>query len=208
MVYCCFISNSSPSPQIQTWQDEVLFQRLLFKRLWVETKPSGMLFMNRFFFWPRMEIAKVAFLVFVLCNSFFERRKLECEVYTLLFSLYNPQQKVTTYSYRKWIEAKNRNKLIRSLLIITRHFSLRANYLKDEIDSDISNDVAMCGTQDTQDTDLLPFFQLFFQKRESLTHDRRSSDIVLVIIPFYTNHNWTTTRQGYLSLPAWNRFSF
>ena len=51
---------------------------------------TGMLFMNRFFFWPRMEKAKVALLVFVLCNSFFERRKLECEVYTLFFSLYNP----------------------------------------------------------------------------------------------------------------------
>ena len=118
-----------------------------------------MLFMNRFFFWPRMEKAKVALLVFVLCNSFFERRKLECEVYILLFSLYNPQQKVTTYSFRKWIGAKNRNKSLRSLLIITRHFSLRANYLNDEIDSDSSNDFAMCGTQDTQDTDRLPFLR-------------------------------------------------
>ena len=41
MVYCFFISNNcSPSPKIQTWQDEVLFRRLFFKRLWVETKPS------------------------------------------------------------------------------------------------------------------------------------------------------------------------
>ena len=164
MVYCCFIpNNSSPSPKIQTWQDEVLFRRLFFKRLWVETKPSGYIwnavYESLFFFWPRMEKAKVAFLVFVLCDSFVERRKLECEVYTLLFSLYNPQQKLATYSYRKWIGAKNRNKSLRSLLIITRHFWLRANYLNDEIDSDISNDFAMCGTQDTQDTDRLPFLR-------------------------------------------------
>ena len=123
---------------------------------WVETKPSeyhwNFVYESLFFFWPRMEKAKVALLAFVLCNSFFERRKLECEVYTLWFSLYNPQQKVTTYSSRKWIGAKNRNKSLRSLLIITRHFSLRAN-------SDISNDFAMCGTQDTQDTDRLPFLR-------------------------------------------------
>ena len=123
--------------------------------------------MNRFLFWPRMEKAKVALLVLVLCNSFSERRKLECEVYTLLFSLYNLQHEVTTYSYRKLIEAEHRNKSLRLLLIISPHFSLRANYLNDEIDSAISNDVAMCGTQDTQDTDPLPFCK----KRESLTHD-------------------------------------
>ena len=143
MVYCCFISNnSSPSPKIQTQQDEVLFRRLFFKRLsWNETKWISLEFCLwiAIFFWPRMEKAKVALLAFVLCNSFFERRKLECEVYTLWFSLYNPQLKVTTYSSRKWIEAKNCNKSLQSLLIITRHFSLRANY----IDSDVSDDVAM-----------------------------------------------------------------
>ena len=79
-----------------------------------------------------MEKAKVALLVFVLCNSFFERRKLECEVYILFFSLYNPQQKVATYSSRKLIGAKNRNKSLRLLLIITRHFTLRANCLNDQ----------------------------------------------------------------------------
>ena len=79
-----------------------------------------------------MEKAKVALLVFVLCNSFFERRKLESEVYILFFSLYNPQQKVASYSPRKLIGAKNRNKSLRLLLIITRHFTLRANYLNDQ----------------------------------------------------------------------------
>ena len=91
-------------------------------------------------------------------------------------SLYNPQQKVATYSSRKRIEAKHRNKSLRSSLVITRHFLLRANYLNDEIDSDISNDVAMCGTQDTQDTDLLPFFE----KRESLTHDLSLTEKTIV----------------------------
>ena len=112
-----------------------------------------------------MEKAKV-----VLCNSFFERRKLECEVYTLLFSLYNPQQKVTTYSYRKWIEAKDRNKSLRSLLIITRHLSLLENYLKDikSTPTLAMMSPCMCGTQGTQDTDPLAFSE----KRESLTrHD-------------------------------------
>ena len=135
MIYCCFISNNpSPSPKIQTWEDKVLFRRFFFKRLnWNEIKWISLeccLWIANF--WPRMEKAKVALLVFVLCNSFFERRKLECEVYTLFYSLYNPQQKVATYSYRKWIEAKNRNKSLRSLLIVTRHFTLRANYSNDQ----------------------------------------------------------------------------
>ena len=138
---------------------------------WVETKPSeyhwNVVYKSLIFLAENGKSEGCTLVVFVLCNSFLERRKLESEVYTLLFSLYNPQQKVTTYSYRKWIEAKNRNKSLRSLLIITRHFSLRANYLNDEIDFDIRNDLAMCGTQDTQDTDPLPFFK----KRESLTHD-------------------------------------
>ena len=199
MVYCCFISNnSSPSPKIQTWQDEVLFRRLLFKRLsWNKTKWISLECCSwiAFFFWPRMEKAKVALFVFIHCNSFFERRKLECEVYTLLISLYNPQLKVTTYSCRKWIEAKHRNKSLRSLLIITRHFSLHANYLNDEVDRpDISNDVAMHVWHARYSRYGSAGF--LWEKRISyspwLENYRRSSDIVLVIIPFYTYHNWTT----------------
>ena len=116
MIYCCFISNNpSPSPKIQTWEDEVLFRRFFFKRLWVETKPSeyhwNVVYELLIFLAEngKSELSRTL-LVFVLCNSFFERRKLECEVYTLFFSLYNPQQKVATYSSRKWIGAKNRNK--------------------------------------------------------------------------------------------------
>ena len=97
-----------------------------------------------FFFWSRKENAKVALFFSIHCNRYFERRKLESEVYTLLFSLYNPQQKVTTYSSRKWIEAKHRNKSLRSLLITTRHFWLRANYLNDEIDSDVLAMMSPC----------------------------------------------------------------
>ena len=130
MVCCCFISNdSSPFPQntnMTGWSfvSKIVVQKIELKRNQVYI--TGMLFMNRWFSWPRMENAKVALFVFIHCDSFSERRKLECEVYTLLFSLYNPQQKVAIYSSRKWIEAKHRNKSLRSLLIITRHFWLRA----------------------------------------------------------------------------------
>ena len=174
---------------------KVVVQKIELKRNQVNI--TGMLFMNRFFFWPRMENAKVALFFFIHCNSFFERRKLECEVYTLLFSLYNPQQKVATYSSRKWIEAKHRNKSLRSLLIMKRHFWLRANYLNDEIDSDVSNDVAMhvwCVRYSRY-----WYAAFLWEKRISFSwfifnweNYRRSSDIVLVIIPFYTYHNWTT----------------
>ena len=87
-----------------------------------------------------------------------------------------PAPYTDVYSSRKRIAAKHRNKSLRSSLVITRHFWLRANYLNDEIDSDIRNDVAMCGTQDTQDTDLLPFFE----KRESLTHDLSLTEKTIV----------------------------
>ena len=206
MVYRCFISNnSSPSaPKIRTRQGEVLFRRLLF---------TGMLFMNRFFFWPRKENAKVALFFSIHCNRYFERRKLECEVYTLLFSLYNPQQKVTTYSSRKWIEAKHRNKSLRSLLIITRHFWLRADYLNDEIDSDVSNDVAMhvwCVRYSR-------YWSAAFLWEEKISFSwfifnwenyRRSSDILLVIIPFYTYHNWTTNPLKLLVITCLEQTSF
>ena len=169
--------------------------------------------MNRFFFWPRMENAKVALFFFIHCNSFFERRKLECEVYTLLFSLYNPQQKVTTYSSRKWIEAKHRNKSLRSLLIMKRHFWLRANYLNDEIDSDVSNDVAMHVWYVRYSRYWYAAF--LWEKRISFSwfifnweNYRRSSDIVLVIIPFYTYHNWTTNPLELLVITCLEQTSF
>ena len=174
---------------------KVVVQKIELKRNQVNI--TGMLFMNRFFFWPRMENAKVALFFFIHCNSFFERRKLECQVYTLLFSLYNPQQKVATYSSRKWIEAKHRNKSLRSLLIMKRHFWLRGNYLNDEIDSDVSNDVAMHVWYVRYSRYWYAAF--LWEKRISFSwfifnweNYRRSSDIVLVIIPFYTYHNWTT----------------
>ena len=175
---------------------KIVVQKIELKRNQVNI--TGMLFMNRRFFWPRMDNAKVALFVFIHCDSFSERRKLECEVYTLLFSLYNPQQKVAIYSSRKWIEAKHRNKSLRSLLIITRHFWLRANYLNDEKRlRRISNDVAMhvwCVRYSR-------YWSAAFLWEEKISFSwfifnwenyRRSSDIVLVIIPFYTNHNWTT----------------
>ena len=133
MIYCCFISNNpSPSPKIQTWEDEVLFRRFFFKRLnWNETKWISLeccLWIANFSGreWQKRRLH--AWFSYTVSNSFFEWRKLEYEVYTLLFSLYNPYQKVAAYSYRKWIGAKNRNKSLRLLLIITRHFTLRANY--------------------------------------------------------------------------------
>ena len=201
MVYRCFISNNSlPSPKIQTWQDEVLVQRLLFKRLsWNETKWISLeccLWIADFS--GREWIMRRLHSSFSYSDSFSERRKLECEVYTLLFSLYNPQQKVAIYSSRKWIEAKHRNKSLRSLLIITRHFWLRAklferwNRLRR-----ISNDVAMhvwCVRYSR-------YWSAAFLWEEKISFSwfifnwenyRRSSDIVLAIIPFYTNHNWTT----------------
>ena len=201
MVCCCFISNnSSPFRQntnMTGWSfvSKIAVQKIELKRNQVNI--TGMLFMNRWFSWPRMENAKVALFVFIHCDSFSERRKLECEVYTLLFSLYNPQQKVAIYSSRKWIEAKHRNKSLRSLLIITRHFWLRADYLNDEIDSDVSNDVAMhvwCVRYSRYWSAAFLweekiYFSWFIFNWENY---RRSSDIVLVIIPFYTNNNWTT----------------
>ena len=185
---------------------------------WVETKPSeyhwNVVHESLFFFWPRVEKAKVALFVFIHCNSFFERRKLECEVYTLLISLYNPQLKVATYSCRKWIEAKHRNKSLRSLLIITRHFSLLANYLNDEVDPDISNDVAMhvwharysrygsAGFLWEKKISYSPWFIFNWENY------RRSSDIVLVIIPFYTYHNWTTNPLELLVITCLEQTSF
>ena len=174
---------------------KVVVQKIELKRNQVNI--TGMLFMNHFFFWPRMEKAKVALFYFIHCNSFFERRKLECEVYTLLFSLYNPQQKVATYSSRKWIEAKHRNKSLKSLLIITRHLSLRANYFNDMKSTPTLAMMSPCMWYARYSRHWSAAF--LWEKGISFSwfifnwgNYCRSSDIVLVIIPFYTYHNWPT----------------